>query len=511
MPEAGPGNSSSPNHTKLWYSEDSAMHFCSAICVLILLAASLSPEVISGERPNFLFILVDDQSAEDLKIYNPQSELDSPNISGLAERGMTIDGAYHMGSFSGAVCTPSRHMIMSGRTLWNLPIAPQGKRNCPPHLEQQTIAAVFNRGGYSTMRTCKMGNSYEAANRLFEVRRDATKRGGTAETGSAWHADQVLDYLLERERKKESKPFLIHFGFSHPHDTRDGTPELLAKYGATNHDDPNSLPKLHPSQPLLPPNTLPRHPFDTTDSGVRDEVAVSGVWKNRDVASLRNELGREFACSENIDTQIGRVLARLDAMGELNNTVVVYTADHGMSIGRHGLMGKQNLYQHTWRVPLIVAGPGIPKGSRAEGNVYLLDVLATLCDFAGIEPPETNQGLSFRSVLEGRQQTVREVMYGAYAGGSKPGIRCIRRGDWKLVTYDAPERNIHETQLFNLKENPAELLPEHHRPEVIALTGIKPAAHQTNLATDPQYSEKLREMRQLLREEMKRLNDPAAE
>jgi arylsulfatase A-like enzyme len=205
------------------------------------------------------------------------------------------------------------------------------------------------------------------------------------------------------------------------------------------------------------------------------------------------------------------VLARLDAMGELNNTVVVYTADHGMSIGRHGLMGKQNLYQHTWRVPMIVAGPGIPKGSRAEGNVYLLDILATLCDFAGIEPPETNQGLSFRSVLEGRQQTVREVVYGAYSGGAKPGIRCIRKGDWKLTTYDAPERNVHETQLFNLKENPAELLPEHHRPDVIALTGIKPAAHQTNLATDPQYSEKLREMRQLLKEEMTRLNDPAAE
>ncbi|MEI7702441.1 MAG: sulfatase-like hydrolase/transferase, partial [Planctomycetia bacterium] len=110
------------------------MHFRSVICVLVLLAASLSSEVISGERPNFLFILVDDQSPEDLKVYNPQSALDSPNISGLADRGMTIDGAYHMGSFSGAVCMPSRHMIMSGRTLWNLPIAPQGKRNCPPHL-----------------------------------------------------------------------------------------------------------------------------------------------------------------------------------------------------------------------------------------------------------------------------------------------------------------------------------------------------------------------------------------
>jgi len=87
------------------------------------------------------------------------------------------------------------------------------------------------------MRTCKRGHSYEAANERFEVRRDASKRGGTAETGSAWHAEQVLDYLDERETEQDEDPFLIYFGFSHPHDTRDGTPELLAKDGAVNHTD----------------------------------------------------------------------------------------------------------------------------------------------------------------------------------------------------------------------------------------------------------------------------------
>lgn len=480
------------------------------ICFLLLFGLGMSPQAFSGERPNFLFILVDDQSPEDLQIYNPQSVLDAPHIARLAKRGMVLDNACHMGSFSGAVCTPSRHMIMSGRTLWNLPIAPQGKRNCPPNLEQQTIPAVFNRAGYATMRTCKVGNSYEAANRLFTVRRDATKRGGTAESGSAWHADQVLDYLTEREQMKDSRPFLIHFGFSHPHDTRDGTPELLQKYGATNHSDPATRPLLNPRQPPLPANALPAHPFNTTDSDVRDEIAVSGVWRNRDVASLRNELGREFACSENIDQQIGRVISRLEQMGELDNTYIIYTADHGMAIGRHGLMGKQNLYQHTWRVPMIVAGPGIPSGTRAAGNVYLLDILATLCDFAGITPPETNQGLSFRAVLEGRQQTVRDVLYGAYSGGAKPGIRCVRRGDWKLITWDAPTLNLHQTQLFNLRDNPAEFLPEHHEAEVIAFTGSTPASHQTNLATDPAHATTLQEMQSLLQEEMRRLNDPAA-
>ena len=87
------------------------------------------------------------------------------------------------------------------------------------------------------MRTCKNGNSYDAANALFTVSRTASKRGGTDESGSGWHAEQVLDYLNERQRVSDQDPFLIYFGFSHPHNTRDGKPELLAKYGAVNHTD----------------------------------------------------------------------------------------------------------------------------------------------------------------------------------------------------------------------------------------------------------------------------------
>ena len=79
------------------------------------------------------------------------------------------------------------------------------------------------------MRTCKRGNSYEAANELFTVRHDATKRGGTAETGSEWHGDRVMEFLEDRDKRKDDDPFLIYFGFSHPHDERDGTPDLLAK------------------------------------------------------------------------------------------------------------------------------------------------------------------------------------------------------------------------------------------------------------------------------------------
>ncbi|TWT60295.1 sulfatase-like hydrolase/transferase [Rubinisphaera italica] len=485
-------------------------------CLLVLPNMTFGEKAVS-KSPNILFIIVDDQSPFDLRVYNESTSLETPTIDRLAAEGVVVDRAYQMGSWSGAVCTPSRHMVMSGRTVWHIPDRSKRTQNnphigkdqlVPPDLADYTMAAVFNRAGYDTMRTCKNGNSYEAANKKFSIRHDATKRGGTAESGSAWHAKQVLEYLGDRESSKDEDPFLIYFGFSHPHDTRDGRPDLLEKYGAVNHSDPNTYPPKNDKQPALPINYLPEHPFHHGHPNLRDEVAVSGVWKRRDPLTIRNELGREFACSENIDQQIDRVLKKLEAMGELENTYIVYTSDHGMAIGRHGLQGKQNLYEHTWRVPYIVKGPGLPAGKRVQGNIYLLDTLATLCDFAGITPPESNEGISFRKVLEGQESTVRDTLFGVYCGGTKPGMRSVRKGDWKLIKYDVLDGTVRETQLINLKENPHEFLQEHHSQKLQELTGAKPEEHQINLADDPKYAKKLAEMEALLAKEMQRLDDP---
>ncbi|MCA9064398.1 MAG: sulfatase-like hydrolase/transferase, partial [Planctomycetaceae bacterium] len=231
---------------------------------------------------------------------------------------------------------------------------------------------------------------------------------------------------------------------------------------------------------------------------LRDEYQVSGVWDRRDERTIRNELGREFACSENIDIQIGRVLRRLEAMGELENTYIFYTADHGMAIGRHGLQGKQNLYEHTWRVPFIVKGPGIKPGTRRRGNIYLLDVLPTLCDLASIEAPETVEGRSFRDVLEGRRESIRDVLYGVYCGGTKPGMRCVKKGDWKLIKYDVMDGAVRQTQLFNLSANPHEFLPEHQRD----------GDQLTNLADDPRFADKRKELEAELLQQMTELDDP---
>jgi arylsulfatase A-like enzyme len=483
---------------------------------LLVSFGTIETSQAAKKRPNIVFIIADDQSPFDLKIYNPRSELQTPTIDRLAAEGMVLDGAHHMGSWVGGVCTASRHMIMSGRTLWHIPDKPGRTMNphvnnptmVPPDLVKYTLPAVFNRAGYDTMRTCKNGNSYEAANKLFQVRHDGTRRGGTDERGSAWHAEQVLDYLNQRQSARDTDPFLIYFGFSHPHDVRDGKPELLAKYGAVNHADPETIPPANARQPRLPVNYLPEHPFDHGHTTVRDEVGVKGVWKRRDERTIRNEIGRQFACSENIDIQIGRVLRKLEAMGELDNTYVIYTADHGMAIGRHGLQGKQNMYDHTWRIPFIVKGPGIKAGSRAKGNIYLLDVLGTLCDLAGIKAPATSEGISFKPVLEGKKDAVRDALYGVYCGGGRPGTRCVKQGDWKLTEYQVDKTGARHTQLFNLKDNPHEFIKEHHEPEVIALTGIKPTHDQVNLADNPEYATKLKQMRALLLAEMRRHDDP---
>ena len=464
------------------------------------------------QRPNVLFILTDDQAPHTLSVYG-NKVCQTPHLDKLAASGMVLDQAYHMGSMSGAVCSPSRTMIMSGRTLWHLP--PRGKKHLKkeegktsgPEILNNSLPAVFNRAGYETFRTCKNGNSYSLANALFQIVKDKTARKAGEEDGSQWHGRQVLDYLNARAaQKEEKKPFLIYFGFSHPHDERWGRDDLNEKYGVRNVDAPPST--VSDRAPRLPVSWLPEHPFHHGHIDLRDEVRVPGVMTSRTEATVRNELGREYACIENIDDQVGLVLGKLKQMGELENTYIIYTADHGIAVGRHGLMGKQNLYEHSWRVPFLASGPGIEPGSRAPGNGYLLDVLPTLCELTGVPVPDTAQGKSLKPVLMGKARKVREVTYGAYCGGSKPGMRSVRKGYWKLIKYDILEGQVRRTQLFNLKDNPEEILIEHHAPDVVAKTGYQPNEKQVNMADDPKFARKRREMEALLLSEMHRLEDP---
>ncbi len=456
-----------------------------------------------AKRPNILFIIVDDQDPGTLGVYG-DTQCDTPVLDKFAKEGMTVMGAHQMGSFSIAVSVASRTMIMTGNSVWKAETL-RGRKS-GYNARENSLPALFNNAGYDTFRTCKRNNSYGPANALFTTRFESICRGASDDKGSKWHADHVINYFNARaESTQEKKPFMVYLGFTHPHDPRNGKPELLQKYGAENVAVPT---KVNEKTPKLPVNWLPEKPFTDGDPTLRDEVAVQGVMKRRDEITVRNEKGKEFACIENIDIQIGRVLEALEKTGELDNTYIFFTSDHGIAVGKHAFMGKQNLYEHTFRVPFLIKGPGVAKNKLVEGNIYLADVLPTLCDIADIKVPESVDAKSFKSVIEGKQESIRDVLYGAYCGSSRPGMRCVKQGDWKLIKYDLDSGRVHETQLFNLKENPNELLLEHHAPEIVAKTGNSPKKNQVNLADDSKYKKKVAEMEALLLEQMIAYGDP---
>lgn len=450
--------------------------------------------------PNFLFIITDDQDTYSVGAYRRREPaetgpggqpyvINTPNIDRLAAQGMLFHQARLMGSDSGAVCLPSRTCIMTGKNTWERTAGVSAA---------VTLPGIFNRGvrngaaslPYATYRTCKSGNTYATANNEFSIIHDADKRGNIDGSGSEWHADWGISYLdhWNTNHRPNNKPFLIYLGFSHPHDERLArtNPNLTGRYGCLNTTNPGGI-TLNPLSPPLPynhlsctPSTYPAHPFNHGDLNVRDENLVSGFGQYRTEPVVRNEIGRNFACVDWIDQQIGRVIARVeDPNGDgdlsdsvLNNTYIVFTSDHGIAIGRHGLEGKQNLYEHTWRVPYIVRGPGITPGSETDALIYLHDTFPTFCDLAGIDPPSTidgNDGRSFRNVLQNPAAPARDDLFGVYAGGDKPGIRSITDGRFKIIKYDVANNVTQVTQMFDLETNPFELLPEHGVPNIATL------------------------------------------
>ncbi|MEP4077316.1 sulfatase-like hydrolase/transferase [Haloferula sp.] len=455
---------------------------------------------MSAEPPNFLFIITDDQDTYSINAYRNTEAVeltsggqpypvDTPNIDRLATEGMLFHQARYMGSWTGAVCTGSRTCIMTGMNTWDSLTYRDGVDD-----PVNTFPGVFNLGArsgtadipHATYRTCKNGNSYATANSEFSVQNDVTKRGNTDGSGSEWHGEWAIDYIedWETNHRPNGKPFLMYLGFSHPHDTRNARdasnlPDLASRYGSFNTSDPASITLINPASPPAPinllectPATFPAHPFDNGDLYVRDEDRADGIDRYRTEEVVRNESGRNFACVDWIDQQLGLVFDKLeDPNGDgdnsdsiIDNTYIVFTSDHGIAIGRHGLQGKQNLYEHTWKVPFIVRGPGIQAGSESDALVYLHDTFPTFCDLAGIDHPATldqNDGMSFRDVLEGTSQTHRPSVYGTYSGGSKPGMRSVTDGRFKLIKYDVDGDATQVTQLFDLQTNPFELLPEH--------------------------------------------------
>ena len=148
-----------------------------------------------------------------------------------------------------------------------------------------------------------------------------------------------------------------------------------------------------------------------------------------------------------LDMQIGRILQALKDQGVYDDTIIVFSSDHGLAIGSHGLFGKQNIYEDGMKVPLIFTGPGIRPG-RTAAFAYLFDIFPTLADLAALTAPAGLGGRSLAPVIRGQSEGVREAVFLAY----RDVQRSIRQGDWKLIRYP----QINRSQLFNLKDDPAE-------------------------------------------------------
>ena len=196
----------------------------------------------------------------------------------------------------------------------------------------------------------------------------------------------------------------------------------------------------------MPPNFKPFHPLNNGDLLVRDERLAP--WP-RPEANIRGQIRDYYAVITAMDQQIGRILDCLRQIGEYDRTIIIFSSDQGIALGSHGLMGKQNLYEHSMGVPLVFAGPGIPRGQTSDAFVYHLDLLPTLCELVGAKVPDGLDGKSLAPLVHGKTDQVRDTIFLAYRNLQ----RAVRHGRWKLIRYPQINRN----RLFDLQEDPFEL------------------------------------------------------
>lgn len=420
--------------------------------ILSLFAVLSLASTIHAASPNVLFILVDDLRPDCLGALG-HPVVKTPNLDRLVESGFHFRNAYCLGSNVPAVCTPSRNMILSGQAYFR-----GWKNNLAPG-EGPNFADTMKRAGYITYRHGKKANVARLLNARFDhnhVLADDQKERSTGYPGKTI-TDETIQFLKTRP---QDKPFFAFLEYEAPHDPRIAAPEFRKLY----QEDRIPLPK----------NYRPLHPFDNGEMTIRDEALAA--WP-RTEAEIRGHLHDYYAVITGLDEQIGRLLKSLQELKLDENTLVIFAADSGLAVGSHGLMGKQNLYDHTMRAPLVFSGAGIPKG-ESPALVYLLDIFPTVCDMVGAKTPDDLDGASFAGVIRGKQQKTRESLFTAY----REVQRAVRDERWKLIRYP----QVDQTQLFDLAQDPDEL---------------------KNLASDPAQAERIRKLTSMLEGWQKQLGD----
>jgi arylsulfatase A-like enzyme len=423
------------------------------VLLLILLSAPAlaSDTPMSVAKPNILFLFADDQRADTIAAHgNPH--IKTPNMDKLATAGFSFRGNYIFGGNSGAICMPSRAMLMSGRTWFKLDTARLTGTKLLPELLRENGYVTFGTGKWhngesSWLRAFERGESVFFGGMSDHTRvpiRDLGRDGALTpqRTGekfsSELFADAAIEFLKNHDGKK---PFFAYVAFTAPHDPRQPPEAYREPY--------------YRHLPPLPVNFLPQLPFDNgMMKGGRDENLAP--WPRRE-AVIRDQLAEYYGLIAHLDEQVGRILEVLEQTRRTQNTIIMYAADNGLALGSHGLLGKQNVFEHSMRVPLIIAGPGIPQGKSTTAFTYLLDLFPTLCDVLALERPANLEGESLRPLWEGKKDRVRESVFLPFLQIQ----RAVRDERWKLIVYP----KIGHLQLFDLQNDPHETANLIQRPE----------------------------------------------
>jgi len=438
-----------------------------SVLVVAFLAVAIVPRTTGhaddgpSQRPNILFLLSDDQRPDTIHaLGNPH--IRTPHFDALARRGVSLRRAV----CANPICTPSRGEILTGCSGFRSGVLNFGRQLDPALV---TWPQALRQAGYATWFVGKWHNDGRPIERGFcETRglfaggggrwwQDQVDWKGTPVTGyrgwifqddagqkfpergvgltpdiSRQFADAAIERIEHAGENPDEQPWFLQVAFTAPHDPLLMPPGWEHAYAA------DELP--------LPPNFLDEHPFDHGNFSGRDEMLLP--WP-RTPKMIRDLLRVYYAVINDLDAQVGRILAALDATGQARDTIVIFTSDHGLGVGSHGIRGKQNMYEHTIGVPLIIAGPGIVGGRQSDAQIYLRELYPTICELAGAKVPDTVEGESFADLLRGRSYHGHPDVFCYF----RDKQRMIRGDRWKVIYYPHLDR----WQLFDLQSDPYEL------------------------------------------------------
>lgn len=406
-------------------------------------------ETPSSAHPNVIVIYSDDQRFDTIAALG-NAEIQTPNLDRLVGRGTAFTQATIMGGLQGAICVPSRAMLHTGRHLFHL----EGTGNViPPSMV--TLPENLRAAGYRTCAigkwhndTASLNRGYSEGTRIFlggmhdpwtaklqEYDPTGNYPKDAAVDYSGRHATDIFgDAAVDFLARRHAAPFFLYLAFTAPHDPRHAPEEYRARYT--------------PANITVPPNFMPRHPFDNGEMEIRDEKLAP--WP-RTPEMVQQHTADYYACITHLDAQVGRVLDTLDAQGLTESTYIVFAGDNGLAVGRHGLMGKQNLYEHSIRVPLIMAGPGVPKAEQRAMPCYVHQIFPTLCEALSLKAPDSVEARSFWPCLADSETRPYETTFHAY----RDVQRAVRGAQYKLIQYNV--NGAQRQQLFDVQNDPWEL------------------------------------------------------